>query len=116
MLLQNDLPPGLQKIIACIAGIGLHDGKDEMQIRMLQMLELKTGGTRAATVFRRPVRTIEVLGIGERQLQFADTRYTRKELRMRNSSLTHRLTQLLLRRLLSYDLTEKAIRFLGDYT
>ena len=78
-----------------------------MQIRVLQMPELETSGTRAATVFLRPIRTIEILRVREGELQLAYTRYTGKKLRMRDSSLTHRLTQLLLRRLLSYDLLEK---------
>ena len=74
---------------------------------MLQMPELETGGTRAATVFLRPVRTVEILRVREGELQLAYTRYAGKKLRMRDPPLTHRLTQLLLRRLLSYDLSKK---------
>jgi hypothetical protein len=53
------------------------------------------------------MRTIEVLRVRQGQLEFADTGDTGKELRMRDSSLTHSLTQVLLGLLLSYDLAEK---------
>ena len=73
------------------------------------MLILQTGWTGTATILLRTMGTIEILGIRQSQLQFADTGNAGKELGMRNPSLTHRLTQLPLRRLLSYDIFEKQL-------
>ena len=68
MLIENNLPPGFQKIIAGIAGIGLDDREGEMQVRMLQVLVLQAGRTDTAAVLFGTVRTIEVLRISEGQL------------------------------------------------
>ena len=78
-----------------------------MQIRMLKMFKLQTRRTSTATIFIRTMGAVEILRISEGQLQFPYTGYTGKELRVGNSSLTHRLTQLLFRRFLSYYLGEK---------
>ena len=74
-----------------------------MQVGVLQMLELETGGACAATIFLLTVRAVEILGVGERQLQLTDTGYAGKQLRVGYAALTHRLTKLLLRGFLSYD-------------
>ena len=78
-----------------------------MQIGVLEFLKLETSRANAATILVRTMRTIEVLRVRQGQLQFADTGDTGKELRMRDSSLTHSLTQVLLGLLLSYDLAEE---------
>lgn len=107
MLVEDDLTPRLEERVTSVSGIGLDDREDEMQVGVLQLLELQTSRTNAAAVALRAMRTIQILGIGKRQLQLTDTGYTCKQLRMRYSSLTHGLTKLLLRRLLSYYLPEK---------
>jgi hypothetical protein len=104
MLLQNDLTPWLEEVIAHL--IGTDDREDKMQVRMLQMLVLQTSRTRTATILLCTMGTIEILGIRQGELQFADTGDAGKELCMRNPSLTHRLTQLPLGCLLSYDIAE----------
>jgi hypothetical protein len=48
------------------------------------------------------MRTIDVLRIRQSQLQFAYSGHAGKQLRMRDSPLTHRETQLLLDLFLSY--------------
>ena len=106
---QDDLAPRFKESIAGIAGIGFDNREDKMQVRMLQFLELETGRAYAATILVCPVRTIEILRVGQSQLQFAYSGNAGKELGMRYSSLTHRLTQLLLRRLLTYDTLEKQL-------
>lgn len=80
---------------------------------MLEFLELQTGRTCSTTVLFCPMGTVQVLGIGKRQLQLTNTRYTCKELCMGNPSLTHRSTQLALHLFLSYDLAEK--QFLSTF-
>ena len=78
-----------------------------MQVRVLQMLILHAGRTSAATVFIRPMRTIQILRIGKGQLQFADAGYTGEKLRVRHSPFTHSQAQLTLGLVLSYDIPEK---------
>ena len=78
-----------------------------MQVGVLQFLELQAGGTCAATILFRPMGTVDVLGIRQRQLQFADTRYTREELCVGDTPLPHGLPELLLRFFLPYDVSEK---------
>ena len=109
MLVQNDLSPGLQEVIAHL--VRTHDRKDEMQIRMLQFLKLKTRRTDTATILVRTMGTVQVLRIRQRQLQLTYTRYACKKLRMRDATLTHILTKLALRLFLPYDVFEQqAIR------
>ena len=107
MLIENYFAPRFQIGIARTSRICFHDWKHKMQIGMLQSLPLQTSRTSPTTVFLRSIRTIKVLGIGQSQLQFANAGNTREELRVRNTPFTHRLTKLLLRSLLPYDVPKK---------
>ena len=105
VLRQDDLTPWCQEIVAHL--VRSHDGEDEMQVRMLQVLELQAGGTSTAAVLLRTVGAVDVLGVRQCQLQLADTADTGKQLGVRYTSLAYRLTQLRLRSLLSYNLAKK---------
>ena len=70
------------------------------------MLVLQTGRAHAATILVGPMGTIEVLRVREGQLQFAYSGNTCKQLRMGNTSFTHRCAKLLFDSILPYDISK----------
>ena len=64
MVRKDDLAPGFKEGVTGIACIRFDDREDEMQVRVLQFFKLQTSGAHAATIFFRPMGTIEILCVG----------------------------------------------------
>ena len=105
-LVEYNLPEGVHEVVACVARIGLDNGKGEMEVRMLQLLKLQAGGTLAAGIVVGRIGTIEILRVRDSQLEFSDSLLAREQAGMRHTPLLHRKNQLALDLLLSYYITE----------
>ena len=84
-----------------------YDGKDEVYIRMYQLIPLYAGGTSATGVCICTVRATDVTGISHCQRKLSHSRWTAEELGMRNTPLLHFLPESLFGCFLSYYLFEK---------
>ena len=113
MTLQHHAPEQRQEIVAygLVQSVRRGDGESKMQVGVLQLGKPLAGGALSAGVLVRAVRARQVLGIGNRQLQFSHTGRTAKQLRMRHTSLAHRLPKPLFDSLLTYYFLEQHVRF-----
>ena len=104
---KHRLPPLGQKGIAhgfLRTAPGSIGREDEMHVRMNQFRHLDTRRTPTATVAVVPVRTVDILYIGQREGQRSPAAVARKELGMAYTPLPDTAAQHRLHLLLSYDI------------
>ena len=99
-----------QIVVTKRAAIGLHNGKNQVQIGVRQLGKLYARRTLPTRIGGGAVFAANILRIGQRQRQFASPFDTAQQLRMRNTPLAHRLPQAFFHIFVSYDIGKKHFR------
>lgn len=107
-ILHEGFPPLRQEVIAhgITSGLLLHDGKYEMHVRMHQPVHLYAGRTSAAGFHLIRMFTTKIAGQSQSHRQFSASGRTGEQQGMRSPAVAHVLTQPLLNRILTYNITK----------